>query len=155
MTTFKAALALAGFALAVYVGLRVAGLLTLFLLHATHVPWEWHTYWVYFALRDHPAMAPHAGTIKAAGIVGFGMPLALWTGAVAKFLKPVARSAHGEARFAQRRDLFREVLLRAEDTGIVIGKSRNDFIPLTRLEDPSNKFSNARHEPVLASSRTC
>ncbi|MBB3228661.1 type IV secretion system protein VirD4 [Luteibacter sp. Sphag1AF] len=130
MTTFKAALALAGFALAVYVGLRAAGLLTLFLLHSTHVPWEWHTYWVYFSLRDHPAMAPHAGTIKAAGVVGFGVPLALWTGAVAKFLKPVARSAHGEARFAQRRDLSREGLLRGADTGIVIGKSRNDLLRL-------------------------
>ncbi|TCV96115.1 type IV secretion system protein VirD4 [Luteibacter rhizovicinus] len=130
MSKIKVGLALGCLALTLIAGMCASGFVMLFLLKASHVPWTWNTYWKYFQILGRPDVAPYADTVKAAGLVGFGVPLILWTFLLVKLFKRIAPATHGEARFAQRGELSRQGLLKPTGNGIVIGKTGNDLLRL-------------------------
>ena len=117
----KAMFALAIGMLAFVAGLYLSGYLTLLLLQLDAAP-KWHTYLDYWRVLDLPQARPHAGKIKWAGYLGFGVPAAAWVATLVLILKPSSKTLHGEARFATAGDLARHGLFKRSGNGIVVGQ---------------------------------
>jgi type IV secretion system protein VirD4 len=104
-------------------GLYLSGYLALRLLGlpgATAL--TWHLYPDYLRALHLPQVHPYAGRIRLAGGLGFGAPGLLAAMLLAALLRPAKRSLHGDARFANGRDLHRHGLFHAEGAGIVLGR---------------------------------
>ena len=102
----KAGFAIGLLLLALLGGLYFSGFLAQALLKLS-APLQPTTYWDYFRALDLPQVRPYAGEIKAAGAVGFGLPLLGYGVALFLILRARAKSLHGDARFATRADLAR------------------------------------------------
>lgn len=129
----RAVAAAAILVLAFVAGLYASGGLTLALLHV-RAPLDARTYARYLSAIHHPSVQPYAASIKLAGSVGFGLPLAAGLVALYRLLRPRRRSIHGDARFARRGELARLGLLDDDPNGIIVGKLGRSFlrIPGTR-----------------------
>jgi type IV secretion system protein VirD4 len=130
----KTALAAAMFLVAFGGGLYLSGQLTLMLL-GVDMPLTWRTWWDYHSALVYPQYAPYAWKIKAAGVAGFGLPALAWIGCLVLLLRSSSSSRstalHGAARFATRRDLEKQGLLKDSPDGIVVGKFGKKLIRLS------------------------
>ena len=100
------------------------------LLLKVEVPLSWNTYYQYVMALGLPDYQAYAGRIKAAGYIGFGIPVALWMVVfyfIARTHKP---SMHGDARFAHGGDLRKAGMFKAQANGILVGKYRGDLVRL-------------------------
>jgi type IV secretion system protein VirD4 len=93
-------------------------------------PLDLATYGRYLASLTRPEVRPYLRQIELAGSVGFGLPLAAWTGVLYLMLRPRARSTHGDARFATYGDLARLGLLEDDPNGIIVGRFGRRFLRL-------------------------
>jgi type IV secretion system protein VirD4 len=108
-------------------GLFFAGWLTILLIHV-NVPLTWNTWWQYFRAIDLPQVAPYVPKIKAAGGIGFGVPLLAWLVVLIPLFKTKAQSLHGDATLADLGDIKKADLLRQTPQGVLIGKFRNQYL---------------------------
>ena len=100
------------------------------LLLKVEVPLSWNTYYQYVMALGLPDYQAYAGRIKAAGYIGFGIPVVLWMVVfyfIARTHKP---SMHGDARFAHGGDLRKAGMFKAQANGILVGKYRGDLVRL-------------------------
>jgi type IV secretion system protein VirD4 len=88
------------------------------------------TYWGYIEARDLPQMQPYFGKIKSAGYLGFGAPFMVWLALLILLFKHTGPSLHGQARFAQGRDLAKNGLFEPAANGIVVGKFGGKLVRL-------------------------
>ena len=127
----KTALVAAMFLVALGGGLYLSGQLTLMLL-GVDMPLTWRTWWDYHSALVYPQYAPYVWKIKFGGIVGFGLPALAWVGCLVLLLRSArAQTLHGDARFATRRDLVKQGLLKDSPDGIVVGKFGRKLIRLS------------------------
>ncbi|WP_241753339.1 type IV secretory system conjugative DNA transfer family protein [Xanthomonas translucens] len=82
----------------------------------------------YVQVKNLPQYAPFAGKIKLAGALGFGLPMLGWMLALVALFKPRAESTHGDARFADLRDLKKAGLLKQTPQSILIGKYKGRYL---------------------------
>lgn len=146
VTRNKTALTLGLLVAAIVAGVFLSGYLTLLLLfgfkhHASLGP---ATYWQYVQALQLPQVAPYAGRIRIAGVIGFGLPALLWLVLLYPIFKPRRRSLHGDARFAKRGDIARAKLLDDDPMGIVIGRFDGDLL----------RLSGAQHVILTAPTRS-
>jgi type IV secretion system protein VirD4 len=126
---YKVLLALALGLVAAVAGLYLSSFLVTMFLKVGHTKW-----WVYvdYVKAIHlPQVHPYVGKIKAAGFVGFGLPLLAWGALLVLVFKPRERSLHGEARFAHGGDLAKHGFFKPSPTGIVVGKYNNKLVRLS------------------------
>jgi type IV secretion system protein VirD4 len=127
----KAVTAIVSFVLALCAGLYLSGFALILLLGlGGQVSVDWSTYWQYWQAQSLPGFVHYAGRIKAAGAVGFGLPLLLWLGLLYLLTREKAQSLHGNARFATAGDLKKAGLLSPAPNGIVVGKWGGQLIRL-------------------------
>jgi type IV secretion system protein VirD4 len=125
----RSAFALALLLAALAAGLYLSGWLTLWWL-ALPLPTHLDTYWHYARALHAPQVQPYAGRIKAAGGVGFGLPLLAWMLLAIPLLRPRARATHGDARFAGAGALARQRMLSEADRSIVVGRLGRKLVRL-------------------------
>jgi len=113
------------------VGYCLAGYLTLLFLGLDTGLFKWNTYYQYVQAMDQPAVAPYLTKIKAAGVVGFSLPIVACLVALFFVLKPKKKSLHGDARFADAADLARHGLFKKTDNGIVVGSFGGKLVLLS------------------------
>ncbi|WP_266168361.1 type IV secretory system conjugative DNA transfer family protein [Dyella subtropica] len=89
------------------------------------------TYWSYLRALDLPQVQPYTGRIKAAGIIGFGLPLMAWLIALYFLMRRKKQSMHGDARFANAGDLNKHGMFKPSDNGVLIGKFKGDLVRLS------------------------
>lgn len=111
-------------------GMYLSGFLTLLLLKLDVGLLRWDTYLGYFRALDLPQVRPYVGKIKAAGYVGFGAPSLAYLGLVFLMLRPAKKSIHGDARFANARDLASKGMFKRSPDGIIVGKFNGDLVRL-------------------------
>ena len=111
-------------------GCFLSGYLSLLLLDLDTHRLTWHTYDQYLHAIDLPQVQPYVGRIKAAGYLGFGLPVMAGLALVVLVLKPARRSLHGDARFATAADLSRKGLFKPSHDGIVVGKLDGNIVRL-------------------------
>jgi type IV secretion system protein VirD4 len=128
MSTGKLVFALALLLAALVGGLYFADWLVLWMLGLKNVPLVWNTWWQYFQALDLPQVAPYVGKIKAAGAVGFGMPLLVWLLLLIPIFKGKAESLHGDASFAKLSDLKKAGLLTRTPQSILVGKYQGHYL---------------------------
>ena len=75
MSTQKIVVTAVVILLTALVGYCLAGYLTLLLLGLDTGLFKWNTYYQYVQAMDQPAVAPYLTKIKAAGVVGFSLPI--------------------------------------------------------------------------------
>ncbi len=114
----------------VLVGLYLSGYLTLVFLRLEPAMLRHDTWWTYVRVIDLPQVQAHAGRIKAAGLLGFGAPLAAYAALLVVILKPAKVAIHGDARFASGGELARHGLFKASGNGIVVGKFNGRLLRL-------------------------
>ena len=112
-------LALACLCAACAAGLWLSGVLALRLLGIAGIEPDWATYLHYLRALGHAGLAPHAGRIRLAGGIGFGLPLLVASVPAFLLLRPRRRSLHGRARFANAVELARRGLFTRSGHGIV------------------------------------
>ena len=109
-------------------GLYLSGVLVPILLKVQAAsPW-YETWWSYAKVLDQPQLQSHAGKIRFATAVGFGLPLVAWLPFAVGLLRPRSTEFHGDARFATRADLAKAGLLKQTPEGVVIGKSGRHYL---------------------------
>jgi len=118
----RLAFALVVFLLVPPAGLYLAGRLTAMFLGLHGPAPHWHVYLDYLRTLDLPQVRPYAAKIRAAGWVGFGLPLFAYLGVIALALRGPSKSLHGDARFARAGDLARHRLFDDGPTSLVIGR---------------------------------
>jgi len=128
MSTGKLVLALALLLAGLVGGLYFADWLVLWMLGLKNVPLVWNTWWQYFQALDLPEVAPYVGKIKAAGAVGFGLPLLVWALLLIPIFKGKAESLHGDASFAKLSDLKKAGLLTRTPQSILVGKYQGHYL---------------------------
>jgi type IV secretion system protein VirD4 len=143
MSNGKLVVALALLLAALAGGLYFSDWLVLRLL-SVEAPLAWNTWWQYFQVTDLPPFAPFATKIKLAGGIGFGAPLVAWLCLLIPVLKPKEQSLHGDASFAEMRDVKKAGLLEKTPRGILIGKFRGRYLWL----------NGAQHLIMIAATRT-
>ena len=116
---------------ALVAGEFLSGLFTLLLLKLGTAELGLRTYWGYVSALDLPQVAPYVGKIKAAGYIGFGLPLILWLIALYFIARPKKQAMHGDARFANSGDLNKHGMFKATDNGIIVGKFKGDLVRLS------------------------
>ncbi|PPT92499.1 type IV secretory system conjugative DNA transfer family protein [Xanthomonas theicola] len=109
-------------------GLYFSDWLVLRLLGLKSAPLAWDTWWQYVQVMDTPQFMPFSGKIKLAGAVGFGAPLLVWCILLAQLFKSQPQSTHGDARFADMRDLKKAGLLKQTPQSILIGKYKGRYL---------------------------
>jgi type IV secretion system protein VirD4 len=122
MKTLKLSVATMSLAAALAAGLYLSGYLTLLFLGLDTGAAGWRTYPPYLQALDAPQVAPFVGKIKAAGMIGFGVPAAMGFALLVVLFRPRRRSMHGDARFATAGELARRGLFKNSPDGVVIGK---------------------------------
>src|SRR5690606_5607124 len=75
MNRIRKMTALACLCAALATGPWLAGVIALRLLGLADEAAGWTTYFDYLRALGHPALAPHAGRIRWAGVLGMGLPL--------------------------------------------------------------------------------
>ncbi|RDZ29715.1 type IV secretory system conjugative DNA transfer family protein [Lysobacter silvisoli] len=91
---------------------------------------KWTTFSDYVKVLDLPQYKPYAGKIKAAGSIGFGLPVLTYLAMAVLILKPKPRSMHGDARFANGGDLQSKGMFKPANNGIVVGKYNGKLVRL-------------------------
>lgn len=114
------------------IGYLLSGYLTLLFLGLDTAHYSWNTYYPYVSALDQPQVAPFVGKIKAAGYVGFGVPLFLFV-VVAGFLllRRKKKGLHGDARFATGSDLSSHGLFKKTGDSIVVGSYKGKLVRLS------------------------
>ncbi|MFZ5657870.1 MAG: type IV secretory system conjugative DNA transfer family protein [Pseudomonadota bacterium] len=118
-------LALAGMA-----GLFLSGRFTTMLLGVDGAGAGWAVYLDYLRTLDLPQVRPYAGKIKAAGVMGFGLPALAYVGLLAIALRTPRRALHGDARFAKASDLARHGLFDDGPGALVVGRFNGRLLRL-------------------------
>jgi len=120
-----------GLAGTLLLGFVLSGYLTLVFLRLDTGLMTWNTYYQYWAALGQPEVAPFVARIKAAGAVGFGLPLLLFA-VVGTWLllRRKKSSLHGDARFAKASDLAQHGLFKKTDDSIVVGKFGGKLVRL-------------------------
>jgi type IV secretion system protein VirD4 len=122
MRQLKIGIAAAIVLLALACGLYLSGALVLRLLGLPAQGVGWHLYPDYLRAIGLPQLRPYVGRIELAGAVGFGLPVAMAGMLLAATFRPARQSIHGDARFANARDLRRHGLFGRSGDGIVLGR---------------------------------
>lgn len=130
MSAARLVFGLAVLALAVVAGLYLSGRFTTALLGLDGRGVHWAVYLDYLRTLDLPQVRPYAGKIKAAGIMGFGLPVLATVGLAAAALRTPPRALHGDARFARSSDLSRHRLFEAGPTSLVVGRFKGRLLRL-------------------------
>jgi len=117
--------------LAMTCGLYLSGYLTLRFLHLDTGLLRWHSYPDYIKAINLPQVRPYVGRIKAAGCMGFGVPLFAGLALLVPVLRPARKSMHGDARFATARDLARRGLFKPSPDGIIVGRFNGKLLRLS------------------------
>lgn len=131
MRHWKMGAAAAAVLLAAACGLYLSGYLALRLLGLPGTAaLTWHLYPDYLRALHLPQVRPYASRIRLAGSLGFGAPAAIVVMVLAAMLRPERRSLHGDARFANSRDLQRQGLFHRAGSGIVLGRYRGKLLRL-------------------------
>lgn len=121
-----------GLALAAVIGGEyLSGFLALKFLGLGSEPLAWNTYLNYARAFGLPQVQPYIGRLRVAGILGFGLPILSWLGALYLLSRRKKPSMHGDARFARRGDLSKKGMLKPSDTGILVGKYKGDLVRLS------------------------
>ncbi|MCT8287732.1 type IV secretory system conjugative DNA transfer family protein [Xanthomonas translucens pv. translucens] len=128
MSERKLGIAVALLLAALMGGLYFSDWLVLRLLGLKNTPLAWNTWLQYVQVKNLPQYAPFAGKIKLAGALGFGLPMLGWMLALVALFKPRAESTHGDARFADLRDLKKAGLLKQTPQSILIGKYKGRYL---------------------------
>ena len=122
--------AVVAFLLMLPLGLYLSGRLTALFLGLHRPAPHWHVYLDYLRTLDAPQVRPYAAKIRAAGWVGFGVPLFAFLGLVAAAMRGPSKSLHGDARFARAGDLARHRLFEEGPTSLVIGRYHGRLLRL-------------------------
>lgn len=122
--------ALACLCAALATGPWLAGVIALRVLGLVDEAAGWTTYFDYLRALGHPALAPHAGRIRWAGVLGMGLPLLAAAVPVSMLLRPRQRALHGRARFANVVEIARRGLFTRSGHGIVVGRCRGRLLRL-------------------------
>lgn len=117
--------------IALIVGVYLSGYLVLFFLKLGSGLLEWHTYPDYVHALRLPQYQPYADRIKTAGYLGFGVPVLTYVSLLVFILKPVKKSIHGDARFANLLDLQKKGMFKHTANGIVVGKFGGKLLRLS------------------------
>lgn len=123
--------ALAVALLATASGFYLSGYLTLRLLDLDTGLLQWHSYLDYIKAIDLPQVRPYVGRIKAAGCVGFGLPVLAGLALLVPMFRTPRKSIHGDARFAAGRDLARRGMFKASPDGIIVGRFNRKLVRLS------------------------
>ena len=115
---------------ALAVGEVLSGYLTLTFLGLGQVPLRFATYYEYIRALDLPQVQPYAWKIKAAGGVGFFLPLIAWLVGLYFLTRKKKQAMHGDARFATAADLRKQKMLSPADNGILVGKFKGELVRL-------------------------
>ncbi|MET0937511.1 MAG: type IV secretory system conjugative DNA transfer family protein [Luteibacter sp.] len=118
------------FVAALAIGEVFSGYLTLLFLGMGHIPLRIATYYEYVRALGLPQVAPFAWKIKAAGGIGFGLPLILWLVALYLLMRKKKQAMHGDARFATASDLRKQKMLSPANNGILVGKFKGELVRL-------------------------
>jgi len=116
--------------LALVMGEMLSGYLTLKFLGLGQVPLRFATYYEYIRALDLPQVQPYAWKIKAAGGIGFFVPLAAWLVSLYFLTRKKKQAMHGDARFATAADLRKQKMLSPADNGILVGKFKGELVRL-------------------------
>lgn len=130
MMTTRFAFGLTVLAVALVAGLYLSGRVTTLLLGIDGAGTHWAVYLDYLRTLDLPQVRPYAGKIKAAGVVGFGLPTLAYVGLLAVALRRSGRALHGDARFARASDLARHRLFDDGPTSLVVGRFNGKLLRL-------------------------
>ena len=104
------------------IGCYLSGFILLQWLDLNNTPLGLRTYFQYFSALDMPKVAKYANQIKVSGSIGFGLPFVAWLFLLILMFRQPEQSLHGEARFADGRDLAKANFFKPTDTSIVVGK---------------------------------
>jgi type IV secretion system protein VirD4 len=118
------------FVAALVIGEVFAGWLTLLFLGLKDVALGFTTYIAYVRVLDVPQYGPFAWKIKAAGAVGFGVPLLCWLVVLVVLLRKKKQTMHGDARFARSGDLRKQKMLDPAPNGVLVGRFKGDLVRL-------------------------
>ncbi len=114
------------------IGHVLSGWLVLLLLRLDTGHLAWNTYFTYIAALGHPQVAAHATRIGLAGVLGFGLPLALLiTVGYAGWRRGRRQALHGDARFATGSELARHGLFEKSSDSLVVGSHRGRLLRLS------------------------
>ena len=127
-TRIRTSAAAALLVIAAISGLFLSGYLVVLLLDLHDAPRTWRTYVDYCRALDLPQFAPYALRIKLAGYLGFGLPLLAWLGLLVPLFRSKEAPLHGEARFADQRDLKKADMLAQKPESIVVGNDKGRSI---------------------------
>lgn len=130
MSKGKLLFATVALAAAAVAGLYLAGYLSLLFLGLDTAQLQWNTYARYLDAIDLPQVRPYVGRLKAAGLLGFGLPGAAGLASIVVVLRPRQRSLHGDARFATTAEVERHGLFKPSPDGIVVGRMGRRLIRL-------------------------
>src|SRR5690606_161091 len=123
MSTPRVVTALLAALLCLAGGAYLSGYLTLLLLGLEPGQTDLGTFASYLAHLDHPRVAPYAGRIRVAAVIGFGLMLLCWLAIIAMLVKLRSHhDLHGRARFAGLLDLARKGFLTRSDDGLLVGR---------------------------------
>jgi type IV secretion system protein VirD4 len=118
------------FVAALLLGEMFSGWLVLAFLGLKDAALAFTTYVAYVRALDVPQYAPFAWKIKAAGAVGFGVPLIAWLVVLVLLLRKKKQAMHGDARFARSADLRKEKMLDPAPNGVLVGRFKGDLVRL-------------------------
>jgi type IV secretion system protein VirD4 len=111
-------------------GTYLSGYVTMLLIHADTRLLAFDTYMSYLRVLDSQNYLKFVGKIKIGGYLGYGVP-ALGYLFAARGAQPAAEETiHGDARFANARDLHKKGMLRQSGNGIVVGRYRGKLVRL-------------------------
>ena len=116
--------------LALLAGLYLSGVLTPMLLKVQPATSWYETWWSYYRVIDLPQVQPHAGKIKLATAIGFGVPLLGWLFLLVPLFRDRHKALHGDARFATAADLAKKDMFKPHVDGIVVGKFGGKLVRL-------------------------
>lgn len=119
------------FLVALVAGEYLSGFLTLLFLKVGTSQIQWDTYWSYLRSMDLPQVQPYLGRIKAAGYIGFGLPLVAWLTVLYFLARKKKQSMHGDARFAKSGDLSKLGMFKSSNNGILVGKFHGNLVRLS------------------------
>ena len=110
------------------IGCYLSGFILLQWLDLNNTPLGLRTYFQYFSALDMPKVAKYANQIKVSGSIGFGLPFVAWLFLLILMFRQPEQSLHGEARFADGRDLAKANFFKPTDTSIVVGKHNGKLL---------------------------
>lgn len=116
---------------AIVAGFYLSSYIVLMQMKLRGVDLHWNTWLNYYKVIDQPQVLPYAKKIKNSGLIGFGIPIAIWVGLLLLSLKSRPKALHGDARFATGGDLSEKGMFKSEKNGIVVGKFGGKLLRLS------------------------